>query len=481
MSLHLATYSDLKKYGGSKEDKDVLPRYSCELGPVLRHGPNKLIFNSATALQDIYNNEKVNKSRVYLLTVASGKPSLFSMLDSRQHRNRRKIIGQAINDKALRAFELTMAGQIDIFIQQLVVASQDSSPVNMTQRCKWLGMDIVGLLAFGFALNLQADSANHYIIPGLAVETYRFNCFMRYPLLKTLGIDRVIEILGYKAKRKYMNNLQHMIKTRLSEPIDAKHDLYSTVAGHLDNTADGIGTSELLSEALFFIPAGGDTVTTAMTALFFYLSRNSTVYKRLATEIRNTFKSYEDIKGGQQLNGCRYLRACIDEALRMSPPITGTMWREPSETVVIDGHVIPSGTQIGVNSYSLHHNEDYFHRPFEYDPDRWLVKDEAALCRMNSAFLPFSLGSRSCAGKSMAYLEIGLMLTKTMWLFDFKIAPGKIGAVGEGAPGSGAERERLDEFQLYDTFGSQHDGPNLVFLRVDRPDGPAYMRNVIRV
>ncbi|KAI1127878.1 cytochrome P450 [Nemania abortiva] len=452
MSLHLTTYSDLKKYGS-----------------VLRHGPNKLIFNSTAALQDIYNNEKVNKSRVYLLTVTSGKPSIFSMLDNRQHRNRRKIIGQAINDKALRAFEPTMTGQLDIFIQQLVTSASDSSPVNMTERCKRLGMDIVGLLAFGYALNLQTDTTNRHILPGLSVETYRFNCFMQCPLLKTLGLDRVIALLGYKAKMKFMNILQHMIKTRLSQPTHAKDDLYSVVAEHLDNTVDGIETSELWSEALFFFPAGGDTATTAMAALFFYLSRNPTPYKKLAAEIRNTFKHYEDIRGGQQLTSCRYLRACIDEALRISPPVAGTMWRETTEPVAIDRHVIPAGIQVGVNSYSLHHNKDYFPRPFEFDPDRWLVNDEATLSLMNSAFLPFSLGPRGCAGKSMAYLEIGLMLAKTIWLFDFEIAPGGLGTVGEGVPGSSGERERPNEFQLYDTFGSRHDGPNLIFrLRLNQ-------------
>jgi hypothetical protein len=272
MSLHLRTYIDLKKYGELDADDSILPQYSYELGPVLRHGPNKLVFNSAAALQgkfsyqgrgmlvltdiDIYNNEKVNKSRVYLLTVASGKPSIFSMLDNRKHRNRRKIIGQAINDKALRAFEPTMATQIEIFIQQLLASSQESVPVNMTERCKRLGMDIVGLLAFGYTLNLQIDTANRFILPGLSVKTYQFNCFMQCPLLQKLGLDRLIELLGYKVQLKFMKSLQHMIATRLSEPVHAKDDLYSVVAAHLDNTADGIETSELLSEALFFFPAG---------------------------------------------------------------------------------------------------------------------------------------------------------------------------------------------------------------------------------
>ncbi|KAI1737805.1 hypothetical protein F4680DRAFT_427939 [Xylaria scruposa] len=59
----------------------------------------------------------------------------------------------------------------------------------------------------------------------------------------------------------------------------------------------------------------------------------------------------------------RYLRACIDESLRMSPPIPGTLWREQaaddtdSRPLVINGHVIPKGTYVGVNTYAIHHNE----------------------------------------------------------------------------------------------------------------------------
>ncbi|GAW19465.1 hypothetical protein ANO14919_089520 [Xylariales sp. No.14919] len=215
----------------------------------------------------------------------------------------------------------------------------------------------------------------------------------------------------------------------------------------------------------------GDTTTTAISALFFYLSRNPTAYKRLAKEIRGTFRQYEHIRGGRQLTGCRYLRACIDETLRISPPASGSLWREPyndGAPVVIDGHVIPPGTQVGVSAYALHHNEEYFTKPFDFDPDRWLVQDEAALSLMHSAFAPFSLGPRGCAGKSMAYLETGLVMAKTIWLFDFEIAPGKLGTVGEGVPGRG-ERGRPSEFQLYDTFGSRHDGPYLVFhLRAGR-------------
>lgn len=65
---------------------------------------------------------------------------------------------------------------------------------------------------------------------------------------------------------------------------------------------------------------GGETISTALSALVFYLSRNPGAYKRLADEIRSTLSSTADIRGGPRLAGCKYLRACIDEVLRMFPP-----------------------------------------------------------------------------------------------------------------------------------------------------------------
>ena len=82
---------------------------------------------------------------------------------------------------------------------------------------------------------------------------------------------------------------------------------------------------------------------------------------------------------------------------------------------------------------------------------------------MRDAFAPFSIGPRGCAGKSMAYLETSLVLAKTLWYFDFEVAPGELGEVGAGKVGLEEGRERRGEFQLYDLFGSSHDGPYLTF------------------
>jgi len=215
---------------------------------------------------------------------------------------------------------------------------------------------------------------------------------------------------------------------------------------------------------------GGDTVSTALAAAYFYLSRYSPCYNRLATEIRSTFTSAHEIRNGTKLASCTYLRACIDETLRITPPICTTLWRQLPESdgkaLVIDGQVIPPRTEVGVNIYTLHHNEIYFPDPFTFTPERWIIdasatkEDKHRKKLMYDAFTPFSMGSRGCAGKAMAYQEISLALAKTLWYLDFEQPANNIKTHRKGnTVGEGREKE----FYVLDQFSSVHQGPNLTF------------------
>ncbi|KAH9988236.1 cytochrome P450 [Xylariaceae sp. FL0662B] len=448
MRLHLRQWQDHLKYG-----------------TVVRQGPNKLLFSSVEALRDIYNNERVTKSHVYLATLeARNVYNIFNATDRRIHRKKRKMIGQAITERSIRKFDPTMAKKVDILIEQIL--AHDSKPINMTPMFKRFSMDIVGHLAFGYSMNLQTDPALRYALQGVASGNYMSHCMMEFPAFTKPWFMLPLLLFTYFPRQRSLGLLETMINARLAEDKHAKPDLYSFIVDDIstDKNTEAVCLSELWSEATFFFPAGSDTTSTALSAIFFYLSLNPSPYRKLTAEIRSTFARSDDFRGGPRLAGCRYLRACIDEALRLAPPVGGALWRELAADdegpLVVDGHVVPPGT----------HSEAYFPEPFTFWPERWLVEDAVERGRLHDAFAAFSLGPRGCAGKSMAYLQMGLVVAKVLWRFDFERAPGKLGAVGGGTPGSRDGRDRLGEFQLYDVFASIHDGPYLVFRSREHSD-----------
>ncbi|KAI1264045.1 cytochrome P450 [Xylariaceae sp. FL1019] len=450
-------------------------RNHLEFGSAVRAGPNRLVFNSIEALRDIYQNDRIVKPEIYRgAQTRPDQSNVFNTRDKNVHRFKRRIIGQALSDQSMRAFEPTLLEQVDVFLK--VLLDSQSSPVNISPAVRHLGLDVIGQLGFGYDLKLQTDDSHRFLKDGVMFSNFRINLVFQLPALLGFRPDLIASKLPNSIRAKLLNTVEKMVRSRLAEPLDAKHDLLSFAADKLGSSSDGsdVREGDLWPEAVFFFGAGGDTTATAMAATFFYLSKNPQSYHRLATEIRSTFKSGAQIKGGSQLASCRFLRACIDESLRMSPSVPTTPWRQldpssnESEPLVVDGHVIPRDTLVGVNTYSLHHNEEYFPSPFTFDPERWLEQggpgqNRETLEVMRRAFVPFSVGARACAGRPLAYLEASLTVAKTIWYFDFEPASGDLGLVGGGVVGNADGRDRVDEFQVYDIFGASHDGPNLVF------------------
>ncbi|GAP90593.1 putative benzoate 4-monooxygenase cytochrome P450 protein [Rosellinia necatrix] len=350
----------------------------------------------------------------------------------------------------MRAFEPTMQKEIGIFLGRLLTPGRNGSSVDMTPRCAYLAVDIIGQLAFGYALKTQTVATNRSVSVGLNAMSTVNSLLMAWPHLSIPA--SVLTRLGSKTASEFRGVLLKMIGARKAIPRDEKNDLYASISNDMSD-------AELWPEAIFLLAAGGGTVHTTMAVIFFYLSRNSAAYIRLAHEIRAKFSNSQEIRQGAQLTGCKYLRAVIDESLRISPSSLQVTWREQAqssvaagETLAIDGHVIPPGTQIAVNFYSLFHNPTYFPDPFTFRPERWLPEEQGSSEQeeqriiMRRAFQPSLLGDRGCAGKPMAYMELSLIIAKTLWYFDFHKAPGEAGMVGEGNAKSTDGRHRRDEF-----------------------------------
>jgi cytochrome P450 len=257
---------------------------------------------------------------------------------------------------------------------------------------------------------------------------------------------------------------QVMERTKLGLDADRK-DFFYYLMNAKDDNGDGFSMNELWGESNLLIIAGSDTTSTALSATFFYILHNPAALARATEEVREKFGDVEEIVHGATLSSCHFLHACIDEAMRLSPPVGGGLPRRVLPGgITIDDNVIPEGIDVCVPHYTIHHNASYFRNPFTFEPSRWLpesaTKEELDLA--HSAFCPFSVGPRGCIGKGLAYVELMTSLARVMWLFDMRLAPGEE-AVGAGALQNELGRQRASEYQLKDTFTSMKDGPVLQF------------------
>ena len=103
----------------------------------------------------------------------------------------------------------------------------------------------------------------------------------------------------------------------------------------------------------------------------FHLLNNPVTLANLVLEIDTTFKNLDEIITGEKLAACSYLRACIDESLRLSPPVGGLLSREilPGGLRIQDDF-FPAGTDIGTPHLALQRSPKIFRNPSAFDPQR---------------------------------------------------------------------------------------------------------------
>ena len=289
------------------------------------------------------------------------------------------------------------------------------------------------------------------------------------PVILKLRLDHLLLRGMYKAQEQFHALSKGQSGWRMKQKDPAIRDLFSNLLEARDPvTRSALTEGELIAEAGALLIAGSDTIATSSTATLFYCLHYPPTLSRLQDEIRSVFADVDEIRGSERLDSCHYLRACINEALRLSPPVGALLPRQIlAGGLTVDDQHFPEGIDIGVPHYALHHNELHYPDPFVFKPERWIVSTDpnceksskAAVAAAQSAFCAFSLGQYGCVGKTLAYAELSVMLARIFWLYDMRLR----GSIGEGRTSLGKGRERTNEFQTWDVFTSTHEGPMVEF------------------
>ncbi|KAL9128641.1 MAG: hypothetical protein Q9217_002737 [Psora testacea] len=172
----------------------------------------------------------------------------------------------------------------------------------------------------------------------------------------SLHLDKILfrSLAIAKARYEAFSKKQEDHRIARGTMINTKDVFYFLQEGIDLETGENFTLDELVAEASLLILGSTDTTSTAISSTIFYLLHNPSCLTKLANEIRTTFDHTEEIRGGSKLSNCRYLRACIDEVLSMSPGVGGILLREVLPGgITIGGVFYPPGDDIGVPIYAL--------------------------------------------------------------------------------------------------------------------------------
>lgn len=140
-----------------------------------------------------------------------------------------------------------------------------------------------------------------------------------------------------------------MTRKRLARPSnEEKKDLFSFLLREKPDNFLQVATEQWLgNQAGVLIAAGFDTTAVTATAASYYIARSPKTLERLHEELSQRFSDASEMNG-TAVKQLPYLAACIEETMRIMPPITFGLPRE-SPGAPVDGHFVPKGVRTEVS------------------------------------------------------------------------------------------------------------------------------------
>lgn len=406
-------------------------------------------------------------------------PSTFTATDRKLHAQKRRTLSQGFSATALQGFEERILERVKALADQLApkglsASKKDnewSSVQDMSKWASYLAIDVILGIIFGQGVNLIQSPDYRFVTKCIEDCNIRTGVLFQARELTTRRFDRWLFKGSISSRNRFIPFISTLLKSRIQTASTKQNDIFSILLDPKGPANDGGGdnrpsASELGGECTTLLMAGSETTSTAISSTLFYMMRNPKDYEKAAREVREQFSNSEsNVRLGAALNSCTYLRACLDESLRLSPPAASAQWRGVLADVVVDGRPVPAGCDIGTSLYAIQRHPAYFDQSSVFRPERWTEGDDASASeRAQSAFSPFLLGPRSCVAKPLAVAEAMLTLATLLCRFDIKLAEGPDGEVGcGGLNGAVYGRQNKDEYQLWEHVAAVKYGPLVQF------------------
>ncbi|XP_060698492.1 steroid 17-alpha-hydroxylase/17,20 lyase [Hemiscyllium ocellatum] len=169
--------------------------------------------------------------------------------------------------------------------------------------------------------------------------------------------------------------------------------------------------------------AGVETTATTLAWTIIYLLH----YPEVQEKIREEIDSQIGLNRTPQLSdrsNLHFLSATISEVLRIQPVSPLLIPHVAMADSSIDEYTVPKGTHVIVNLWAIHHDENEWQNPDNFDPGRFLDENGKHIYSPSMSYLPFGAGVRACLGEMLARMELFLFLSWFLQRFRVSVPPG---------------------------------------------------------
>ncbi|OQD77264.1 hypothetical protein PENDEC_c003G02461 [Penicillium decumbens] len=432
----IAGFSDLwaLRYHWTNNRYEAIHKAHRRLGPIMRIQPHHVSFTDPQALKDIYGHGSAIIKSPYYDNIAGEYRDVANAVDRAEHSGKRRLMSHVFSHNYI----LTMEEVINQVLTELIAALDKRLAQDLDIRY-WFNLftfDAISSLAFSQPFGFlekgddltfgEREDGSTY--PVNIVQTFHdattYAAFMGHarPGLASLikNVFGLIRAHGANSLRDFGAMCTYKANMRIKAGKGDRVDFFSKLEENPKGRSSPMPHGEQIAEAGIMLNAGSDTTASGLTNTLFLLAKRPLALHKLRQELEGIMAEDETTPHFDKLMASPYLRACIDESLRLRPPVAiGLPRMTPPQGATICGHFIPGGVTVSAPILELNRHPDLFPNADEFDPERWF--DEQQLPNLKEYVQPFSIGGRGCVGRNLAMIELTKVVATVVKRYEVEL------------------------------------------------------------
>ena len=412
---------------GLMKNLDFADAYG-DMHTITLFGRKQVVISSMEALREcnLEHSDTFNHRPTWMKALVNFSPGIIFRGIGRYEANK-KFVSTNLKKHGMGKSE--MESRIINEIEDVMSLVERAEPLNPLGLMETYSANVICYLCFGKTWPYEKNNTN----------VYQEALKQMHKLSETLILADFLSFLkvmpAIKSKfeeyKKKVNVLRDLGRRTLQEKQD-KDVMYGLsfesfdladdfLADHNNNpTQEAIKNFEEIAQDMF--TAGVLTTAATLTFSIIQLVNKPIVQEKLFMEIK-TYLGDRNEATMSDIKNLPYMEGFMHEILRVYPAVPFIPHAIHTDTKLRDFY-LPAGTYVAINSCSINNNPNIFPNPNEFDPSRWLDHDGMFKTSMKDQIITFGKGKRSCIGKSLARMEIFLMLIKLLRKYKLGVPKG---------------------------------------------------------
>lgn len=380
-------------------------------------GPRKFVaFDSPEVAATVLKGRPETFQRYFLIEPIMREMGIAGVFaaEGDEWRTQRRLAMAALSYRNLTAFFDTLHTVSERLLRRWQRAADETKILDVQKELMLFTVDVTSSLAFARdsnTLEQHDDSVQRHLQLIFGVLMQRLNALVPYWRVLRLPSDRALD----RARAELAEWLDRVIleaRDRLEREPERKlrpRNLLEAMLVTRDERGEAFDEAVIRGNMMTMLLAGEDTTANTIAWVIHELLETRKVARRLHDEVDRVLGSDSLPRDPTAAAQLEYAEAVANEGMRLRPVVPFATMTAKADTVLEDV-AIPRGTHVTLLLRTISKNPDLVPEPTRFYPERWLDPEAVANLQRRSIHVPFGSGPRICPGRSLALLEIRMVL-----------------------------------------------------------------------